>query len=406
MTSNVFAQSCEEFKSELKLGSKGEEVTQLQKFLVAGRTLTTSNFGYFGPATKSAILKFQKNNNLKQTGNFDRNTLVVANKRCNVLVNIATSTTSSIRASSTVQVSDSFKLEITSDKYTVEPDGQIIFNVKLTNVGTTTYKDIKLGLKKCSSDDFDLNADLKFDGISDFWATPLMGNGICNQKIIGNFITDFKLGDSYTKSFAYKNFATNPNNTILNPGKVTEGVHTANASYSFSVNGKQVNIKSNELKFYTKTKNKENINVKVMASVDKKLYKKGEQIKMLMTLKNIGKEEVNFSSYNGNCVPSYVEFLIDGFHSNLQFFVEKPNDIRCFNLMDPLNFINIKIMPGEEKVFSLNGSMPQFIKSDDNYLIKKLKGTHTLQAKFYYPDALVGYREFKSDPVKFEVVLD
>jgi len=55
--------------STLKLGSKGPEVIELQKKLVEKGYLNEKYLtGYFGPNTKDAVLKYQKDNNIKQTG--------------------------------------------------------------------------------------------------------------------------------------------------------------------------------------------------------------------------------------------------------------------------------------------------------------------------------------------------
>ena len=55
--------------STLKLGSKGPEVIELQEKLVEKGYLNKKYLtGYFGPNTKDAVLKYQKDNNIKQTG--------------------------------------------------------------------------------------------------------------------------------------------------------------------------------------------------------------------------------------------------------------------------------------------------------------------------------------------------
>jgi hypothetical protein len=63
----------------LKLGNSGDEVTKLQKFLVSKNYLKTKTFGYFGSGTKTALIKYQKANKLKQTGQLDSQTLIFIN---------------------------------------------------------------------------------------------------------------------------------------------------------------------------------------------------------------------------------------------------------------------------------------------------------------------------------------
>ena len=51
------------FKKDLELGSKGADVTELQKVLVAGGYLVMPQgvaYGYFGSVTKTAVMKYQK----------------------------------------------------------------------------------------------------------------------------------------------------------------------------------------------------------------------------------------------------------------------------------------------------------------------------------------------------------
>lgn len=71
------ATSCFQFTQNLKLGSSGAQVLQLQKSLNSmGYTVATAGVGsmgmettYFGAATKKAAIKFQAANNLPATGN-------------------------------------------------------------------------------------------------------------------------------------------------------------------------------------------------------------------------------------------------------------------------------------------------------------------------------------------------
>jgi peptidoglycan hydrolase-like protein with peptidoglycan-binding domain len=53
----------------LSLGMKGDDVTALQQYLITTGILKASATGYFGPATRSAVRIFQKQNKLAQVGN-------------------------------------------------------------------------------------------------------------------------------------------------------------------------------------------------------------------------------------------------------------------------------------------------------------------------------------------------
>ena len=55
--------------NNLQVGSKGDDVKSLQLYLVTGGYLASNlPTGYFGALTKAALIKFQKNHNLPQTG--------------------------------------------------------------------------------------------------------------------------------------------------------------------------------------------------------------------------------------------------------------------------------------------------------------------------------------------------
>jgi hypothetical protein len=53
----------------LGFGDNGEDVLQLQKILSKEGFLSAASNGHYGPATKAAVLKFQKAHGIKQTGN-------------------------------------------------------------------------------------------------------------------------------------------------------------------------------------------------------------------------------------------------------------------------------------------------------------------------------------------------
>lgn len=58
------------FTKNLGLGSKGDDVKELQKILIAEKFLTTSATGNFGPITRSALIKWQTKYKLPNTGYF------------------------------------------------------------------------------------------------------------------------------------------------------------------------------------------------------------------------------------------------------------------------------------------------------------------------------------------------
>lgn len=62
------------FKRELAVGSKGEDVQVLQKILKDAGYLSGKADGSYGSMTKKALMKYQKDNGLKQTGKTDKNT--------------------------------------------------------------------------------------------------------------------------------------------------------------------------------------------------------------------------------------------------------------------------------------------------------------------------------------------
>jgi hypothetical protein len=68
------------FTKKLQLGSKGNEVVELQKKLIALGFLKGKADGKFGKATKLAVIKFQKAHNLKGDGVVGTGTRAELNK--------------------------------------------------------------------------------------------------------------------------------------------------------------------------------------------------------------------------------------------------------------------------------------------------------------------------------------
>ena len=58
------------FKTNLEQGMSGDEVKNLQNFLIENGYMTVAANGNYGPATKSGVMKFQSANRIKATGSF------------------------------------------------------------------------------------------------------------------------------------------------------------------------------------------------------------------------------------------------------------------------------------------------------------------------------------------------
>ncbi len=67
------------FTKDLKVGSRGEEVTALQLFLIARGLLFGDATGYFGILTKTAVTTFQSENGLPAVGNVGPMTRAILN---------------------------------------------------------------------------------------------------------------------------------------------------------------------------------------------------------------------------------------------------------------------------------------------------------------------------------------
>lgn len=65
----VLGASTFSFTRGLALGSRGDDVTELQNRLIAEGFLSVEATGYFGKLTKAAVIKFQEKNGLEQVGN-------------------------------------------------------------------------------------------------------------------------------------------------------------------------------------------------------------------------------------------------------------------------------------------------------------------------------------------------
>lgn len=94
------------FLRYLGYGDKGDDVLQLQKFLLKQGFLTATPNGRYGPATVSAIKKFQKEHSIKQTGNVGPSTKDVLNQilSTSTATNTSSSTTSSTISSIQQQI--------------------------------------------------------------------------------------------------------------------------------------------------------------------------------------------------------------------------------------------------------------------------------------------------------------
>jgi peptidoglycan hydrolase-like protein with peptidoglycan-binding domain len=70
------------FTIAFQLGARGNQVTELQKILIAkGFLKISATTGVFGPATKAAVIAFQKAHGLPQTGVVGKLTIAVLNSQ-------------------------------------------------------------------------------------------------------------------------------------------------------------------------------------------------------------------------------------------------------------------------------------------------------------------------------------
>lgn len=88
----VLVYAGQKFNTELKFGSRGGEVKLLQEELIKQGFFKGKPTLYFGNITKSALIKYQKKNNLKQTGKTDIATRDKLNKTITPLANNTTAT--------------------------------------------------------------------------------------------------------------------------------------------------------------------------------------------------------------------------------------------------------------------------------------------------------------------------
>lgn len=79
------------FLNDLRMGSSGNDVKELQKILIAGGFLKSEATGYFGNLTRAALIKWQTKNNLKASGYLDLPSRNVLSPKTDV-ANTSTST--------------------------------------------------------------------------------------------------------------------------------------------------------------------------------------------------------------------------------------------------------------------------------------------------------------------------
>ncbi|MFZ3043611.1 MAG: peptidoglycan-binding protein, partial [Minisyncoccia bacterium] len=65
---SVLGASAFNFENNLTVGSEGNDVTELQKFLASNGFFSSPVTGFFGPITKNAVMEFQKEHGLPATG--------------------------------------------------------------------------------------------------------------------------------------------------------------------------------------------------------------------------------------------------------------------------------------------------------------------------------------------------
>ena len=80
VTGNSPAVATNNFSRYLGFGDRGDDVLQLQEFLSNEGFLTATPNGHYGPATVSAIKKFQSNHGIRQTGSVGPSTLSALNR--------------------------------------------------------------------------------------------------------------------------------------------------------------------------------------------------------------------------------------------------------------------------------------------------------------------------------------
>lgn len=76
---------CRKFARGLALGNRGDDVKELQEMLREKGFLNGSSTGYFGPMTKAAVVKFQKESGLNPSGYFGELSRKMHEKRCGKL---------------------------------------------------------------------------------------------------------------------------------------------------------------------------------------------------------------------------------------------------------------------------------------------------------------------------------
>lgn len=74
---------------DLKINSSGDEVTELQEYLIKNNYLKAKANGNYGPATEKAVKDFQKKNKIKITGQIGPVSRGVINKNKNITINTA-----------------------------------------------------------------------------------------------------------------------------------------------------------------------------------------------------------------------------------------------------------------------------------------------------------------------------
>lgn len=70
VTGKVLGATTFMFSQNLSFGSRGDDVTELQKMLARDGFFTVTPTGYFGPITRAALMKWQSANGIPSTGFF------------------------------------------------------------------------------------------------------------------------------------------------------------------------------------------------------------------------------------------------------------------------------------------------------------------------------------------------
>lgn len=395
--------------SLVKYGKTNQEVLNFQNFLISEKVMTGKATGFFGSTTQTNIKKYQLKNKLKQTGVLDITTVAfIKSKNCST-VTPANGTTTTTSVSSSNTTSYPFKLEMMVDKYRINPEDQVIFTVKLTNISNATVTNYKLGRYDCKSDNLRLEPNIFYDNSQSFWPQAMFSNlDTCAGISLSSYRQDVPPGKSFEYRVAQKNFSKSTTMELMNYGNVTNGEHEAYATLEI-VNSdyKTIQLKSNLVKFYTVVdKSPEFPTVSVSLKTNKQKITNGQFIKLDAVVKNIGKDDYVISYNQPGNISETKQFWIDGIYDLGTFFSAGGNAAGNFVDHDTLfkNYTGT-FKVNEEKYYSISAAFLDKVPKDDAVFMKKVQGKHTIQFIVDYKDNFGKTKRYESPKVPFEVEL-